>query len=274
MERRQSCAGGACAQLQQCVEAWGCCGACLLNAMGHWPWSCLAQGHQVLHKWLLSFLGFMTSKTRVEVSAVPKRVISTWGKWSESAQRGGKVHRPSSQDLSPARLLWVKQCSPLRLYKCTFPSCSSAWRFLGWVTCEHLGSPCLISFPGNQHGALLLSKNSPEHSDLQFFIRNSVGYQWAGDSCRKQLKENQSAVLGDLGPPSPEGHLLNIKEITLWLSLSFCWSICLAFANQLKALTLQQAAEVLHRTQAWSSPSFFPLNFQSANIGKRVQKWR
>lgn len=156
-----------------------------------------------------------------------------WGKWSECAQRGGKVHRPSSQDLSPARLLCVKQCSPLRLYKCTFPSCSSAWRFLGWVTCEHLGSPCLISFPGNQHGALLLSKNSPEHSDLQFFIRNSVGSQWAGDSCRRQLKENQSAVLGDLGPPSPEGHLLNIKEITLWVSLSFCWSICLAFANQL-----------------------------------------
>lgn len=43
-----------------------------------------------------------------------------------------------------------------------------------------------------------------------------MGNQWAGDSWKRWLKRNRVAVSGNLGPASPEGHLLNIREVTLW----------------------------------------------------------
>lgn len=49
-----------------------------------------------------------------------------------------------------------------------------------------------MSFPGTRCGALLLSRNSPEHSDLDVFIRlrNSAVNPWAGDYWKTRLKMN------------------------------------------------------------------------------------
>lgn len=112
-------------------------GACWLHATGHCPWSRLAKGHQVLHKWLLLFIGSLTLQNKVGgVSCLKEGCIQCEGGGLGCAHRGlCAVWEGAQAWVLPARLLCVQQCSPLRLQKCTFPSCSSAWRFLGWVTC-------------------------------------------------------------------------------------------------------------------------------------------
>lgn len=94
VEGRQSCAGGARAQLEQGVTPWGCHGevAFLLNAVGHCPWSWLAKCHQALHKWLFLLLGFVTMQNKVSsVSCLQEGSIQYEEGSLSCAQRGRAV---------------------------------------------------------------------------------------------------------------------------------------------------------------------------------------
>lgn len=108
-----------------CIARAVCCSMRILwrsglpaKCHGPLPLDLLGKGPPSIAQVIVIVLGFVTIQNKVgSVSCLKERYIQYEESGLSCAQRGlcGKVYRPSSQDLSPARFLCVNQCSPLRL---------------------------------------------------------------------------------------------------------------------------------------------------------------
>lgn len=152
-----------------------------------------------------------------------------------------EIHSPSSPDSSPARRVCIKQCSPTRLQKWTFPSCSplmapstKPWpaEFPGLSHLLASGRP-LFKLPRESIPTSASWEQSrvlqPELSDRD---QSSVTNRWAL-MADNGLERTHFAVSGSLRPASPEGYLLDVREIhcgflfafakpSVWYLLSSC----------------------------------------------------